>query len=1105
MIHEALVHHLRSRLIERATGSSEETILDNRPRDVLFAGCLTPRPDAAEDNLESAEDFFARLAPSAIQLRFLARCDDDTIISVRPHLQTYHRIIPPFEAQLRRTRKQADGRPLADKLIKAYRRCIPELPELTERAACGDRPAQSLAEPINTAVHECVATDTHALRLMKKWQVPASELTGADVFYDWCGSGGSEVVPPHFSVDVHTSVSETKVAGIREITVSLVNRSTPNEAYDKDEYWDQSVFDVALEIRLDESALIEPYRFTELPNSYRFDRRQWGSGTNCVAEMSPDRHSIRTRTVPTFEQPTLEHRELPNIDLRFHRIAEEPLEELGRIPDAMRLYREESWLPVRDRLAEKEGGGPLSDDFERDLADFEREIDEVETGLALLRDPERNDLQRAFRLMNETFARMRPDRSWRLFQIVFIVRNLPVLAGREWPDVDISDDVEVLWFPTGGGKTEAFLGLAVTALFFDRLRGRKHGVTALIRLPLRLLSLQQFQRVVEVVTFADMVRKAEIGGRAFSVGYWIGRGGSPNKVEPYEADRWEQNPAACQQFRKIRKCPYCGGDVRLRFDRSLWALLHHCDTGICGRDGDLPLYIVDDEIYRFLPSVIVGTVDKLAAFGFQQRFANLFGWPVARCEQHGFTPRNECLVPGCNRSVEAVSLKDPVPSMHIQDELHLLKEDLGAFDGHYETALLEMQKLVPGGRPWKLIAATATIEQYDWHVDHLYCKPARRFPCPGPSWKDTFYATTVERLSRVFLGFLPFHRSHINAMISVLWHYHHELLRLRRQFEEDPATLFRKLGLSPTTAPEDFEAALRDYELSLIYVLTRKAGDQMAESLTTQVAGYLRDEGEEPLAIRSLTGQNTGEEIEALLADIERSATRPPGEAPIVDAVTATSMISHGVDVERFNFIAFFGMPRLTAEYIQASSRVARAHPGFAVTVFSPARERDRSHFHLFPKYHEYLERLVEPAAINRWARYAVRHTLPGIFIGYLINVYGRQTHQKLYMENQLHAAINDGLIPVDELIASIQAAYRAELQESGVVKEQVRKGIELFLNGLRPNARRMIWKQIHPMMSLRDVEEPVFFTPSNYSKNVFDIWMTWRKRRLGDLGIDDE
>lgn len=1109
-MHEAIANHLYARLAGRATGHTEELILDNRPRNVLFAGCLMPRPDAAEDNLESAEDFYARLAPSAIQLRFLVKGEAQARIEIQPRLHVYYRTIPPFPAQDRRTPKGTDGLPLEEALVKAYRRCVPLLRPIIDDLRVGERPPAALGLSVNEAVASAVKADPDALRPRESWKVPSSGLTSAESLRRYCMTATDEPKPPVFKVDLHVNVAERGRDSLREVTISIVNRSEPNVDFDRLDYWEQAVFDVVLEARIvDGVAVLEPYTFAALPNSYRFERDQWGVGVNCVAELSADRSVIQTKSVPVYRQQALEHRELPNAALKYAILAgNNPTLELERVLEAMRSYRSAAWVAKQHELQARADYELLRAEFDRDLADFDREIEEFALGLALLNDPRRSILLKAFSLMNEAFRRFGRSAHWRLFQLVFIVRNLPVLASREWSDVKSSEEVEVLWFPTGGGKTEAFLGLLITAMFFDRLRGRQEGTTALIRLPLRLLSLQQFQRVVQIVAVADVVRRDTIGGQEFSVGYWIGQGGSPNKIEPKEAADWEQDPSACQKYRKIRACPYCAREVSLRFDRARWSLVHHCSSGECGRSGDLPLYIVDDDLYRFLPSIVVGTVDKLAAFGFQQRFSNLLGWPAGRCPKHGFTPRTECLVPSCRQKLVPADIKDPVPSFQIQDELHLLKEDLGAFDGHYETAVLGVQHDVPNGRPWKIVAATATIEQYDWHAYHLYCKSARRFPCPGPSWGNTFYAVTQTRLSRLFVGLLPFNRSHINSMISVLWCFHSEILALKERLTSDVRAVSRELGLPLDTTPESLEKALRDYEISLTYVLTRKAGDQMAESLATQVAGYLRDEGLEPLSTRSLTGQSTGEDIEDILAEIARSAQRPSGTPPEVDAVIATSMISHGVDIERFNFITFFGMPRMTAEYIQASSRVGRAFPGIVAVVFSPARERDRSHFHHFAKYHEYLERLVEPAAINRWARFAVKHTLPGIVIGYLINVLGRRSQRKLYMENELHAALHrDRLFTADGLISEIKRLYRAELQESGALGEQVERGIELFLNGLRKNAQRTLWQQsdFSPMYSLRDVEEPVFFTPSNYSKEAFAVWMAKRHSKQGELGLNGD
>jgi len=1110
-VHESMAAYLQSRLIERMTGRSEDVILDNPPRNVLFAGCLIPRPDAIADGLESADDFYARLAPSAMQLRFLVSATDRIALGIRPHFHVYYRIIPPVEAQRRRTPTTDDGSLRAERLVRAYRKCIPPLGSNSVIVSVGNNPAHiALGGIANSAVKNAVVSDIDALRPRDDWTVPVDRVGSAEGLRAWSNTAATPPQPPKFAVDVEAEIRPWIDSRYSQVTVTLVNRSTQNEGYEQSGYWELAIFDAGFHVELETPNLvIEPYSFSALPNSYRFEREQWGAGINCVPRIATHHSAISTQSIASYTQPRLEHRTLAGVDLSFKGLVDNPIPSLERLSEMMSEYRETAWDEKAKQLAVYGSDHIFREEFARDLSDFDREIKEFAAGVALLKNSRYSILRQAFCLANEAFERVGRSTHWRLFQLVFLIRNLAVLASREWEEVPTNDDVEVLWFPTGGGKTEAFLGLITTALFFDRLRGRTGGVASLIRLPLRLLSHQQFQRVVKTVAAAETVRRRRaVPGRPFSVGYWIGLGGSPNTVDVETAKEWEANPAACQKWRKIRKCPHCDGEVRLRFNRALWSLAHYCSNDSCVARGDLPLYVVDDELYRFLPSVVVGTVDKLAAFGFQQRFGNLMGWPLSLCPKHGYSARGECLVPNCKEPTKPVTLKDPVPSLLVQDELHLLKEDLGAFDGHYETAIRGMQKEIPGGKPWKVIAATATIEQYDWQVYHLYCGIARRFPCPGPSWQDTFYSCTTAQTNRLFLGILPFNRSHINSMISTLWIYHHEIRVLRKLLSESPQKVVSLLRVSATASVPELAKALLDYEVSLTYVLTRKAGDQMAESLATQVAGYLRDENEPPLEIRSLTGQSSTLEVEQILDDIEVGGQREDLAKAPVDAVVATSMISHGVDVDRFNFIAFFGMPRLTAEYIQASSRVGRRFPGLALVVFSPARERDRSHFHLFDKYHQYLDRLVEPPAINRWARFAVKHTLPGIFVGSVINVLSRQLKKKLILERELYAALyTDRLTSVDDLTARVVRYYGAEGEHATELHAEVKQRIELFLNGLRRNAARTLWSQndFRPMMSLRDVEEPVPFLASKYSADAFDLWMKRRRATAprGETGIE--
>jgi hypothetical protein len=242
----------------------------------------------------------------------------------------------------------------------------------------------------------------------------------------------------------------------------------------------------------------------------------------------------------------------------------------------------------------------------------------------------------------------------------------------------------------------------------------------------------------------------------------------------------------------------------------------------------LPVYIVDHELYRYLPSIVVGTVDKMSVFGLQRRFVNLLGWTKGHCPTHGYAPEDECDV--CKKkNLKDLPIKDPVPSIHVQDELHLLKEDLGAFASHYETAVMRLQEEVPGSsRPWKTIAATATIEEFERHIEHLYLLKGRRFPTPGPSYERTFFAETdPNRLSRLFVGVNPSGLTHINAMIATLWFFHREISGLRTK---TPAEFIALMGLEGVLDEADVGRFIDQYEINLTYVLTKKAGDQSTRS-----------------------------------------------------------------------------------------------------------------------------------------------------------------------------------------------------------------------------------------------------------------------------------
>lgn len=1100
------VRYVADRIRESGSGAGpySEVVHPDLPRGRFFIGRLSPGGEPAEDAIENAEDFFARLSPNSMQMRFLIDGTADTRITVRPSFLVFVRIFPAFDKVKKFLGPSFTKGSSEEDLMPAFRRVRPEIAPVELRL--GD-----LGEEKKTYVLTWDKGPAEKLpdvyRGNAQHRIRAAHLQSEDAYSEFVrGLRGDPAIPVlRVTLRATSTPSEN---GLREIALALVNESQDTNIASKAQIYEETIFDVGFDASV-QGGTVRPYIFPSLPKSYRFDRRMLGSGVNCNITAEPKGSDsptrLATRAMPVYEQRRFDHRSFEGIPTDFAAVGgPDGAQILGRILAEMRKFDNEEWGRRGDELEKSLPQGALEfEEFKEDRESFREEIARFERGIKCLSHPQ---AKRAFELMNRTFALLGKSQNrerWRLFQVVFIVSMLPSIVGRQYPEyasADEWDHTDVIWFPTGGGKTEAYLGLTVFAMFFDRLRGRERGVTALYRFPLRLLTLQQFQRIVRAVAAANRIKEeGKIGGEQFTVGHWIGAQGSPNEIIEEKLAQVEED-AKTRKWLKIFECPNPGcGDrgIHLKFDRQLWTLQH-----VCPKCGVLPVFIVDHELYRYLPSIVVGTVDKLAVFGLQRRFANLIGWTGGYCQDHGFAPENECLVPHCKRKKKLVAkpIVDPVPSLHVQDELHLLKEDLGAFDSHYQTAIIGIQRKVPGSKhPWKTIAATATIEEFRRHVEHLYLTCGRRFPTPGPYYEKTFFAQTdPTELSRLFVGIIPHGLTHINAMIEILWYFHREISTLR---EMSPADFLDRTGLKGALDPADIRRFLDQYEISLTYVLTKKSGDQMAESLDAQIRDYLTRHGLKELITEILSGGTTSDKITEVMDRIENHDSGEPDYSKHIRSVVATSMISHGVDVERFNFIPFFGMPRMTSEYIQASSRVGRALPGIALVCFAPARERDRSHYHLFGKYHEYLERLVEPAAINRWSKFSVSKTITGIIVGHVINRMAREVGVKLTTESAI-SAYTPKTLNGAVLNDAVSEYYGAARQMSGEFAATISTMSDKFCRGLRPNAKKWIgnrkgWK---PMRSLRDIDKEVKFAPTVFSAELFEMLL---KDRLAGGEVD--
>ena len=901
----------------------------------------------------------------------------------------------------------------------------------------------------------------------------------------------------------------------RSLFLALENVSAmPKKHVDETE---EAVFLVSLQAQLP-TALHHPLKLGRVDPSYRYNKYLTypAMGHNCgVAEVQSDPafRVLETTWTPRYIQPRITPTSANGVQRRVRSLAQpDGLDGLSPLVPAMQKWLKD--LPKQVNPAEgldpsdRAGIAREEEAFRRDLQKWEFEMTAVEAGLRCLResygawrkrgsqtDP-KAVVYEAWLAMNETIADFMKARfgddnnEWRLFQLAFIVANIPALASRiakfsHFYDERRDDAVTLLYFATGGGKSEAFFGLLVFNLMLDRLRGKHRGVTALIRYPLRLLTIQQAQRGARVLAHGERVRRRHgYAGDALSIGFWVGSGGSPNHhsakglksiptvvdAPPVLADEQSlrdkdsKYAVAMRAWRKLPKCPFCGSEIALRLfvDHGDKTLGHVCTDIQCDSNErqwkPLHFYIVDEDIYDLAPSVLLGTVDKLALIGHSsgtiRRIYGMFGaapW-VKPANGRLYVPTDNRGLPAgpAAKGMEGVYpaypsgkriFHDPFPSLIIQDEAHLLDESLGSFAGLFESTLdavfeylarpLAGLIAVDGQgrrrRP-KVIAASATVSEPQRQLEHLYQRsiPAIQFPEPGPSLYESFYAKPAQapepqrqshpdtevssQQARVYTAFMTNGKPHTSTSVAVLSAFHLTVTRLfdnltsrdSSQFQWAQKLLVDHVSPGPlqqlhkqvlAAAEASQLATLIDlHRIALTYVTNKKGGDQImaAEVEETRKRHLNEGVGLEAIDTRLISGSVEQGEIQAVVDTAQRRVA--PGQPlPLIReqlrSVIATSAISHGVDVDEFNSMFFAGMPSDIAEYIQASSRVGRTHIGFVVLVPTPQRRRDRHIVHVFDIFHRFLERMVQPAAIDRWAERAVERVFPSLLQAYLLGV----------------------------------------------------------------------------------------------------------------------
>lgn len=582
------------------------------------------------------------------------------------------------------------------------------------------------------------------------------------------------------------------------------------------------------------------------------------------------------------------------------------------------------------------------------------------------------------------------DPTWRPFQLAFLLMSVKsITLDTSEDDNPERDIVDLIWFPTGGGKTEAYLGLTAYTIFHRRLVHKEvsGGTAVIMRYTLRLLAAQQFTRAATLICACEYIRNDSangknakypaynLGSERITIGLWIGGNHTPNRNQGNDSAAKEcLKELALANVKNLKykkdkynkfqvlKCPWCGtklteeivdghivGDWGYQMDVHGHFYLKCTNQTCCFCDHKLPIQIVDEELYSTPPTLLFGTVDKFAMMAWKKEVGSFF----------------------------AVGSVNRAPELIIQDELHLISGPLGTMVAMFETAIdyLCQEK---GVRP-KIVASTATIRRAKEQCAALYNRDVAQFPSPGLDADDSYFAREAiidyenGKYGRLYVGLMSSGKTkammEIRSISSLMQCIHR--MSLPDEIKDKFWTLttyfgsLRDLGKCRTLAEDDIKDAI-----------TRQA--QRLGTKQNARKFYSPDE---------LTSRASTTELNETLDKLEKTQYSPENYKKVSHLLLATNMISVGIDVARLNVMLLVGQPKLTSEYIQASSRVGRSFPGVAFMMYDASKSRDRSHFEQFKQYHESFYRYVEPTGATPFSKPARDRSLKALIVAMIRNV----------------------------------------------------------------------------------------------------------------------
>lgn len=853
------------------------------------------------------------------------------------------------------------------------------------------------------------------------------------------------------------------------ITISLRNNAIePDKS--KSDFFERTLFNCKISGILNSDfsdEFSDEYQYEGYKQQYFYSFRT----INCQASWIEKGKEFATNYYGYFEQENIRPRvSLPGIDINFKNLSQsessiDSLEKLLlKMKDCYYQFRENIPLGVNKTDYQPREGNKQSTWSEREfLVQQNAElIERFSKGIELIKS---NPLvKESFLKTNETFNNYYSikgiqNAGWRIFQLVFLISTLESVVNES--ELDVTD---VLHVDTGGGKSEAYFALVVFTAFYERTQGKNEGVTAIVKFPLRMLSIQQLERISSILIHADQVRKKNIEmfpGEFFSLGFYIGNTDEfPANYKKIKDNLYLKkglkNPAPEGVI--ISHCPLCStepvGIVRLIDDEKHCRILHKCDK--CNEE--FHIYFSDREIFRWRPTVIVSTVDKWASLSQQRRIRSLIGGSGSHCpEGHGFIPSGD----KCEDKREEAFKCEHIgknekgstgPRLSIQDEMHLIKEGFGTISAHFE-GLIETISEFSSKRLIKNIAMSATLNGTKRQIDEIYKK--RTFIIPGRcpdgigSSADIFFEK-IEGPKRIIYGFKPNLRDNHFATLRSLRHYLEFIIESQILLNTNPTLFCEVYSLSDIKKGQEL---INHFLIPLTFHLKKQDVYDMDRFKKAVFGEILEQKYNVKIKGKTLTGDTGLDDLKKAIDEVKDFVNEYDSKSitsveQFFLMLFATSVVSHGVDLEELNFMVFQGLPYTTSEYIQALSRVGRKELGIVLLWFYPNRVRDDSFYRNFTRYHDTLDHQVKPIPIKRNSRLGLHQTINSIFCATIINHMSNLKGMPLLHKRDIESLNSEDK---EYIVDFIYKVYRSKVLDINIEKEVEDRIENIILSQDRP------------------------------------------------------